>query len=945
MYKSKRRLLFDGDSDTIIVDNSANCIVWRHKRNFDSETYVKLDKKTTCGVSSAVGKGSPIGDGDLHIGWSDDTGKYHKFRIPQVLHIPDSPVNILGLSAFSKAIGDYQQKGSRINSSGQDSIFSWDNGKYQKTFSHSDADMPEMTVNDGYARFHRFCNFLDSIIPISQQCYHTSSSHTSKSINAVYECGEEVWYKHGDHVEKGVIETIKQDKCNDGPIFDIKFRDDRKISAREENIMTNDETDISLLPSDVSDFVSHTKCLSAEDMEMICNPQPLTPMQQEWKSIHDQYGHLPFAMMDKLVQNNQLPKKFAALKGKRILCPSCIFGKMRKRAWRSKGSLSAKTIRKPDENFPGAKISVDQLVVAQPGLVPRISGRHTNARICGATGFLDNHTGYSYSSLQTSLDGEQTLAAKHSFEAHANTCGVTIKKYRADNGRFAEKSFRDDVQNASQTIEYCAVDTHHQNGIIERHFQKLSSQARIILLHAKRHWPAMISVILWPFAYKYAELLYNHLDIDDKGYSPIQKFCKNTESIDMKTLHTWGCPCYVLDSSLQSGTIKSKWDPRARLGIYLGHSPCHAGTVALVLNPKTLHVSPQFHVAFDDYFSTVPYLASEDIPPNWSEIVKKSERVSENDYDLAKLWLESKMVDNDHLPHQEGDIGPSTNAVQRKEIHIPEGVESRNLSMSSEGVGDKNINGLLQPTLPDLDQMTRRKSSRTPQPTTKAKKSSDHTIQRMFGLAASSIKSNYANIKETGLSSFVTHFHNINLIFNGTINQCHHLIFSTVAPNNDVFTLKQMLQLKDIRSFVLAMMKEVEDHESRDHWELVLRKDLPAGSKTILNVWAFKRKRHPDGTIYKHKARLNAHGGMQRWGVDYWETYAPVVNWISVRLMLILTVVHKLETKSIDFVQAFPQAELKRNVYMELPYGFEFGKKGQYVLRLKKTYMDWRMHR
>ena len=167
---------------------------------------------------------------------------------------------------------------------------------------------------------------------------------------------------------------------------------------------------------------------------------------------------------------------------------------MRKRAWRSKGALNVKTIRKTYENF----------LVAQPGLVPRINGRHTNDRICGVTGFFDNDTGYSYSSLQTSLYGEQTLTAKHAFEYHANSCGVAIKKYRADNGRFAEKSFRDDVQNVSQTIEYYAVGAHHQNGIIERHFQKLSSQERIILLHAKRHWPAMISVILWPFAYKYA---------------------------------------------------------------------------------------------------------------------------------------------------------------------------------------------------------------------------------------------------------------------------------------------------------------------------------------------------------------------------------------------------------------------------------------------------------
>ena len=68
-------------------------------------------------------------------------------------------------------------------------------------------------------------------------------------------------------------------------------------------------------------------------------------------------------------------------------------------------------------------------------------------------------------------------------------------------------------------------------------------------------------------------------------------------------------------------------------------------------------------------------------------------------------------------------------------------------------------------------------------------------------------------------------------------------------------------------------------------------------------------------------------GGMQRWDVDYWETYASVVNWISVQFLLAIAVIHGLKTKAIDFVLAFPQADLDRDVYMELPYGFGYGKK------------------
>ena len=543
-----------------------------------------------------------------------------------------------------------------------------------------------------------------------------------------------------------------------------------------------------------------------------------------------------------------------------------MFGRMKRRAWRVKGVNNMKHIRKDNEHVPGAKISTDQLVVAQPGLVPRLSGKHSRDRICGATGFFDHFSGYSFSSMQTSLDTDQTIAAKLNFETHAQTCGVKIKSYRADNGRFAEKAFKDEIFKAQQTIDYCAVGAHHQNGVIERHFQTLSTRTRTLLLHAKRYWPAMISVLLWPFAYKYAEYLHNHLHLDKDGLSPIQKFCKVDMNISIKDIHTWGCPCYVLDSNLQSGSMLAKWGPRSHLGVYLGHSPCHAGSVELVLNPKTLHVSPQFHVVFDDNFSTVTYLSSHDIPPNWKELVQKSEKTTKHDYDLEKLWAQSLDSPAQYLLDQEGDL-PEIVEKEDKQVRFTDDCAN------SEGATNPEL--LLEPTLPDINQMTRRASSRKSNPSWKARHTSDKSIKRMFGLATWCNTGEKYDPKKA-LYSFVTHIQNINKLFDDTINVSHFYIFNAVAETNDVYTLSQMLKLGDIREFVLAMIKEINDHESRGHWELVKRAALPKGSKTILSVWAFKRKRLPDGTILKHKARLNAHGGMQRWGIDYYETYAPV---------------------------------------------------------------------
>ena len=111
--------------------------------------------------------------------------------------------------------------------------------------------------------------------------------------------------------------------------------------------------------------------------------------------------------------------------------------------------------------------------------------------------------------------------------------------------------------------------------------------------------------------------------------------------------------------------------------------------------------------------------------------------------------------------------------------------------------------------------------------------------------------------------------------------------------------------------------------------------------KAILAIWAFKQKGFPDKRINKQKAQLCAHGGMQQCGVNYWETYSPAVNWISVRFLMIVAQVLELDTKAIAFILAFPQAELEVPIHMELPAGMDLEGHGKdsskYLLKLKRS--------
>ena len=120
------------------------------------------------------------------------------------------------------------------------------------------------------------------------------------------------------------------------------------------------------------------------------------------------------------------------------------------------------------------------------------------------------------------------------------------------------------------------------------------------------------------------------------------------------------------------------------------------------------------------------------------------------------------------------------------------------------------------------------------------------------------------------------------------------------------------------------MEQEMEQLESLNPWDVVSRKEADErGIKVLPSTWAFKRKRYPNGSVRKLKARFCIRGDRQEEGIDYFETYAPVVSWSTVRLLLVLSVTLGLATKQVDYTLAFVQAGIKEEVYVEMPKLFE----------------------
>jgi hypothetical protein len=180
-----------------------------------------------------------------------------------------------------------------------------------------------------------------------------------------------------------------------------------------------------------------------------------------------------------------------------------------------------------------------------------------------------------------------------------------------------------------------------------------------------------------------------------------------------------------------------------------------------------------------------------------------------------------------------------------------------------------------------------------------------------------------------------------------TVEHWNPMALAVKASTEDNPTWHEAMNGPDKAGYWEAMVKEHTTLEDEmGCWESVNRQSW---MNVLPSTWAFRCKRFPDGTIKKLKARFCARGDKQIEGVDFFETFAPVVNWQTVRIMLILSLILKLATKQVDYTAAFIHAPIdkdpewdklsddqkaKSGVFIEMAKGF--GEAGK-VLKLKKS--------
>ena len=134
--------------------------------------------------------------------------------------------------------------------------------------------------------------------------------------------------------------------------------------------------------------------------------------------------------------------------------------------------------------------------------------------------------------------------------------------------------------------------------------------ARTMLIHAALRCPEeTFSTDIWPMAMDYAVWVYNWIPDTHSGLSAIEIWSRSRFELvseNLSNCHVWGCPKYFFEQKLQKPGVKiPKWAPRSQREVIMGCINMRSTQVGLVLNLLTGSISPQYHVVFDDIFSTV----------------------------------------------------------------------------------------------------------------------------------------------------------------------------------------------------------------------------------------------------------------------------------------------------------------------------------------------------
>ncbi|KAL0392725.1 UNVERIFIED_CONTAM: Retrovirus-related Pol polyprotein from transposon TNT 1-94 [Sesamum radiatum] len=560
----------------------------------------------------------------------------------------------------------------------------------------------------------------------------------------------------------------------------------------------------------------------------------------------------------------------------------------------------------------------------------RIRGRISTISCWGQV-LIDASTRWSHVSLLSSrnLAFARLLAQLIRLQTHFSD--YPIKKIRLDNAEeFTSQTFNDSCMSIGIDVEHPVAHVHTQNGLAESFIKRLQLIARPLLMRSK------LFISCWGQAILHAAALIRIRPTSYHKFSPLQLVFGQEPNISH--LRVFGCAIYVPIAPPQ----RTKMGPQRKLGIYVGYE---SPSIVKYLEPLT---GDLFTARFADcHFDESVY------PTLEGDTKQLEQKISWNELSLSHLdprTIQSelevqKIIHLQRLANQLPDAFTDPKRVTKSYVSAANAPikidvlvgqakianEPKTRLKQGRPIGSKNKNPRKRKGAIDQDGQIE-----------------DTTLEESPGI------NNVLVLEETQVLEIHENEEiSINYALNGICWNRNEVIVDdifvynvalNVIHNNEDHepkSIQECRQRNDWPKWKDAIEAKLNSLAQRKVFGPVVR--TPEDVKPVGYKWVFVRKRNEQDEIVRYKARLVPKGFSQRPGIDYEETYSPVVDATTFRYLISLAVKEGLDLHLLDVVTAYLYGSLDNDIYMKLPEGFHLpeaynsNSREHYSIKLNKS--------
>ena len=472
----------------------------------------------------------------------------------------------------------------------------------------------------------------------------------------------------------------------------------------------------------------------------------------------------------------------------------------------------------------------------------------------------------------------------------------TVKKLMSDlGGEYISKELIDYCIKHKIKHEFAPKATPELVALIERRWGILFSIVRSLLKWSK------LPFTFWDYAIETAAYILNRALTNGniEGKTPYELFYKKVPNVSH--MRTFGCACYI--HLFPNQRESAKLSDRSKRGIFLGYGTDIMGYRVYIPDENKMMYSR--HVDFDES-SPGGVLLKEEVRSNVSRQPLEFHRMNEDNNNRVSSNINS--INNQTSSHIEISNETSNEAPSE----IPKSIlktSSRNLENNQRHVTfeDQIVKDISELSNDDITSSSSLSSSSPTNVNANIITTRSGRISKPMGewwnTSLPDESNNTEDIKEI--------LYNIEEEYAYTSNN---------VKFQDPWTYHEAINRVDGLKWKEAMNEEINQLEKRNTWKWV---PLPNNRNPISSKWVYKIKENADGSIDRYKARLVARGFTQEYGIDYNETFAPVVRSTTKRIMMAIAATEGWKLKQLDIKSAFVNASVDEDIYMKPPEGMK----------------------